>query len=462
MASEWESVALGEICELRSGCVFKPSLQGRRRGDYPFVKVSDMNLPANAVRLQDANNWVDEGDLRVLGAKPLPSGAVVFAKIGEALRQNRLRQVGRATIADNNMMGAVPRTDRVDPRFFYYALSQFDFSDIAQGTALPYLTVAALSRLTLRLPPLPEQRMTGLVLGALDDKIELNRRVSQTLESMARALFKSWFIDFDPVRAKAEGRDPGVPAHVDDLFPNSFEPSALGEIPTGWGLQATEDLAERIAMGPFGSSIKVSTFVPEGIPVISGQHLRGALLDDGDFNFVSVEHAERLRRSNVQRGDVVFTHAGSIGQAAYIPETARYERYIISQRQFYMRCDATKVSPLFVMSYFQSSEGRRRLLANTSSTGVPSISQPVSYLRQLRLVTPPQSLMQAFHSVARSLYEGMAANARQSRALGDIRDELLPRLMTGAARVGESPSRPQVGQQSGCNSAPIGVGGCLQ
>src|SRR5690606_21491508 len=147
-------------------------------------------------------------DIRALKAKPLPQGTVVFAKIGEALRQNRLRQVVRDTVVDNNMMGAIPRRERVDPAFFYYALAQFNFADIAHGTALPYLTVASLSTLELACPPLAEQRAIARILGALDDKIELNRKTNATLEAMARALFKSWFVDFDPVRAKAAGCAP--------------------------------------------------------------------------------------------------------------------------------------------------------------------------------------------------------------------------------------------------------------
>jgi type I restriction enzyme S subunit len=149
MANKWALVSLGEICDFRAGTVFKPTLQGRLSGDYPFVKVSDMNLPENIVRIHVANNWVSPDDLGELRAKPLPPGTVVFAKIGEALRQNRLRQIARETLIDNNMMGAVPHVDRVAPSYFYYTLSQFDFSDISQGTALPYLTVASLSALTL-------------------------------------------------------------------------------------------------------------------------------------------------------------------------------------------------------------------------------------------------------------------------------------------------------------------------
>jgi type I restriction enzyme S subunit len=126
MASEWIAAALGEICEFRAGSAFKPELQGQLSGKYPFVKVSDMNLPENAVRIHGSNNWVSEDDIRVLRASPVPPGTVVFAKIGEALRQNRLRQVVRETIIDNNMMGAVARTTYLDPQFFYYALSRFD------------------------------------------------------------------------------------------------------------------------------------------------------------------------------------------------------------------------------------------------------------------------------------------------------------------------------------------------
>ena len=113
MAGEWKTAILGELCDFRAGSVFKPALQGQSSGEFPFVKVGDMNLPSNAVRIQGANNWVSAADLRELRAKPFPPGTVVFAKIGEALRQNRLRQIVRKTIVDNNMMGAVPSVCRI-------------------------------------------------------------------------------------------------------------------------------------------------------------------------------------------------------------------------------------------------------------------------------------------------------------------------------------------------------------
>ena len=280
-----------------------------------------------------------------------------------------------------------------------------------------------------------EQQSIAHVLGTLDDKIELNRRTNETLEAMARALFKSWFVDFDPVRAKMEGRDTGLPPDIAALFPDRLAPSELGEIPEGWEVKRIEEIAERVAMGPFGSSIKVSTFVDDGIPIISGQHLNGTLLEDNDYKFISETHAEKLANANVQRGDIIFTHAGSIGQVSYIPMTSQFERYMISQRQFYMRCDMSKISPLFVVHFFKTPEGQHQLLANTSSTGVPSIARPVTYLRSIELCVPTEETWSLFDEIAGDFHLKIAYNSEQSRALAAQRDALLPRLVSGEVRV---------------------------
>ena len=188
-------------------------------------------------------------------------------------------------------------------------------------------------------------------------------------------------------------------------------------------------------MGPFGSSIKVSTFVDHGVPIVSGQHLKGTLLEDGDYRFITEGHAERLAKSNVQRGDIVFTHAGNIGQVAYIPGTSQYERYIISQRQFYLRCDTSQISPLFVVHFFKTQEGQHQLLANTSSTGVPSIARPVTYLRSIRLCVPPRTLWSAFHDIADRFHSTVGQNTAESHILAAQRNALLPRLLSGAVSV---------------------------
>jgi type I restriction enzyme S subunit len=222
------------------------------------------------------------------------------------------------------------------------------------------------------------------------------------------------------------------------LFPDRFQDSELGAIPAGWDISTIEKVSAKVSMGPFGSNIKVSTFVAEGIPVISGQHLNETMLEDNTFNFISEDHAEKLVSANVTRGDIVFTHAGNIGQVAYIPDQSRYSRYVLSQRQFFMRCDATKISPIFMTYFFRSPEGQHKLLANTTQVGVPSIARPVSYLKSIELVIPSKSLSDEFHLLVRTFHQQISVGRSEMESLTKLRDALLPKLLSGELRVPEA------------------------
>lgn len=185
-----------------------------------------------------------------------------------------------------------------------------------------------------------------------------------------------------------------------------------------WRNMSVEEIAEKVAMGPFGSSIKVNTFVPEGIPIISGQHLHGTRVDDAPgFNFITPEHAEKLANANVHRGDIVFTHRGNIGQVAYIPENSRYDRYVISQSQFYMRSDHSKAIPEFIVLYFTSPEGQHQLLANASQVGVPSIAQPVTYLRTIEIPLPALPEQRTIAHILGTLDDKIEINRRMNETL---------------------------------------------
>jgi len=236
---------------------------------------------------------------------------------------------------------------------------------------------------------------------------------------MAGAIFKSWFVDFKPF---ADGE---------------FIDSELGEIPVGWSVQTIECLSEKVAMGPFGSNIKVETFVESGVPIISGNHLRGLYLDELGCNFITEDHANRLSNSLVRAGDIIFTHAGNIGQVALIPEDCDYPCYVISQRQFYLRCDKTKVLPEYINYFFHSREGQGKLLANASQTGVPSIARPSSHLKSIKVVQPPIDVQLAWFDKVCAMLQTLNSNKRENKKLMSMRDSLLPRLMSGELSVAD-------------------------
>jgi type I restriction enzyme, S subunit len=438
MAGEWPERRFERLLTepVRNGIYKKKEFHGRgakivNMGElfaYPRLRA----VPMKRVELSESEAdrfLIARGDLLFARRSLVAEGA---GKCSVVL------DVNEPTTFESSIIRARPDSTKADSLFLYYffnsPLGLYHLDTIRRQVAVAGITGGDLAKLEIAIPPPSEQRAIAHILGTLDDKIELNRQMNETLEAMARTLFKSWFVDFDPVRAKAESHDPRLPQRIADLLPDSFEETELGEIPKGWAVRAIDQLSEQVAMGPFGSSIKVETFVPEGVPVISGQHLRGTLLEDSEYNFITNEHAHQLKRSNAKRGDVVFTHAGSIGQVAYIPDTSRYERYVISQRQFYVRCNA-KMSPLFLAFYFKTADGQHRLLANTSSTGVPSISRPVSYLRQLKVVVPPDNLLKTFDSIAQDILRKVATNTNESASLASLRDSLLAKLISGELRV---------------------------
>ena len=151
------------------------------------------------------------------------------------------------------------------------------------------------------------------------------------------------------------------------------------------------DLIDEIAMGPFGSNIKVSCFVDSGVPVLNGSNLEGFSLSEKAFRFVTKEKADSLNKANAHRGDIVITHRGTLGQIAFIPQDSRYDRYVISQSQFRVRCN-DKVLPEYLVYYFHTPIGQHKLLSNASQVGVPALARPSSTFQQIEVELPELSI----------------------------------------------------------------------
>ena len=293
--------------------------------------------------------------------------------------------------------------DGVNKRFLYYVLADdafFNYSMMtSKGTKMPRGDKVSIMKYEVPVFSYEEQRKIAGILEVLDRKIKLNTELNKNLLQQAIALYEH-------LLQEAE-----------------------------WPTATILDVAKKVAMGPFGSNIKVSTFVPEGVPIISGNHLRGYFLEEPVFNYITEEHAERLKNSIVFPHDLIFTHAGNIGQVAMIPDECKYERYVLSQRQFYLRCDETKVVPEFLLLFFHSASGQHELLSYANQTGVPSIAQPASNLKKIPFKCPPMQEQLKWQEQVHPLLSRYLNNRLENERLSSLRDTLLPKLMSGELDV---------------------------
>lgn len=429
MADKWRTITLGQVCDFLAGSVFPKEFQGEVSGEYPFIKVSDMNLPGNERWVESANHWISQSTREKLRVRVHPAGATAFAKIGIALTYNRRRILRQSTILDNNMMSAVPDTGVIDPLFFYYLLRTLDFNDIVCGTALPYLNISDLKCFSVLLPPLPEQRAIAHILGTLDDKIELNRKMNDTLEAMARAIFKSWFIDFDPVQAKAEGRDPKLPKEIADLFPDSFQDSELGKIPKGWRVADLGEIAEVIDCLHSKKPERQTT----GKPLLQLWNIRDdSLIDMTDAYSITDDDYQRwISRMEGSPGDCVITNVGRVAATAQIPEGLHAA---LGRNMTGIRCRISFPYPTFLIECLRSSRMKEEITFKTD-TGTILNALNVRNIPKLRFVKPADDIVVHFESICRPIRSKMERIFAQSCTLATIRDALLPKLLSGEIRV---------------------------
>jgi type I restriction enzyme S subunit len=301
------------------------------------------------------------------------------------------------------------------------------FAAQAQGTTTKFVTIGILRNAPLMLPPLHEQLAIADILGTLDDKIELNRRMNETLEEIARTLFTSWFVTFDPVRAKAEGRQPeGMDAATAALFPDAFVDSELGEIPAGWRVSTVSFVVSKLNRGLSPS------YVDEGgVLVINQKCIRDHRVDFAKTR----RHNDNDRKVDgrlIEVGDIVVnsTGVGTLGRVA--PVLRLREPTIVDSHVTIVRANPKQVPWQFLWFYFLHREPEIEQLGE-GSTGQTELSR--ARLGDLSIVLPPASLLKRFVDTVEPLLELIAANQDMSETLAEIRDTLLPKLLSGEVRV---------------------------
>ena len=187
----------------------------------------------------------------------------------------------------------------------------------------------------------------------------------------------------------------------------------------GYETYRIADLIDEIAMGPFGSNIKVSCFVDSGVPVLNGSNLEGFSLSEKTFRYVTREKADSLNKANAHRGDIVITHRGTLGQIVFIPQDSKYDRYVISQSQFRVRCN-DKVLPEYLVYYFHTPIGQHKLLSNASQVGVPALARPSSTFQQIEVVLPELSIQKRVVEIISTIQKKIANNQELNDNLADL------------------------------------------
>ena len=321
-----------------------------------------------------------------------------------------------------------------DPRFISYFLRELDFFAYSDKAAVPGLNRNHLHQATVRYPTdVSEQRAVAHILGTLDDKIELNRRMNETLEEMARALFKSWFVDFDPVRAKMEGRNTGLPPDVAALFSNRLVDSELGEIPEGWEVKALKECFD-VARG---LSYKGTGLSSDGMPMhnLNSIYEGGGYKDDG----IKYYNGDYHLRHVIQPGEVIVANTEQghdrllIGFAAIVPKrfgnNGLFSHHIYRVRPK----DSFALTPDFICQLLNAQAMHNTVSGYATGTTVNML--PVDALRIPLIVVPPLQVMTTFSTLAKVARIRQEKFMAESRTLADLRDALLPNLVSGKLRV---------------------------
>jgi type I restriction enzyme S subunit len=295
-----------------------------------------------------------------------------------------------------------------------------------QTTGLGHVTKRDLENIEAAFPGLPEQRAIAHILGTLDDKIELDRRMNETLEAMARALFKSWFVDFDPARAKSEGRDPGLPQPLADLFPDSFEDSELGEIPKGWGVRSVESLCESITSG--GTPARMNPLFWDGgrIPWFkTGELLDGPL----------IESEEHITQAALDGSSCKLWPAGTLLFALYASPTVGRLGVLTRPGTSNQAAAGLIAKPAIGVPFLRRLLLDARVKLQTIAVGAAQQNINQAVLKGHHAVVPTEKVASIYSRLLGDLDERQVALSKEENALAALRDALLAKLISGELRL---------------------------
>ncbi len=438
----WPVVSLAEIAtKIGSGATPKGGADAYLLSRARFALVRSQNVFDRRFD-RDGLAFITDEQVDGLRGVVLQPDDVLLNITGDGITFGRACMVPKDVLpACVNQHVSIIRLDpqRADAGFVLAFLTHPDVKSYIEsfnaGGSRRAITKGHIESFRLPLPPLPEQRSIAHILGTLDDKIELNRRISETLEAMAGAIFKSWFVDFDPVRAKAEGRDPGLPKPLADLFPDRFHDSELGDVPAGWKTRSVGDEVELVK----GVSYRSEELAPSETALVTLKSVNrgGGYRPDGLKEYTGEYKSEQVLRPNelvVAQTDVTQA-AEVIGKPALVIPDDRYRKLVASLDLMIVRPISRDLSQEFFYLMFQTPSFQDHVYGHTNGTTVLHLSK--TGVPSFQFCRPSESVVRVFTSIVRELFERLIVNERESRTLTALRNTLLPKLISGELRVSQ-------------------------
>ena len=357
-------------------------------------------------------------------------GDVLLTKDGSI---GRVALCDRPDVCINQSVALLQPNERIEPRFLKFLLEvphyQQRMEGDADGTTIKHIYITRVDKMQVAVPPIAEQKAIAAVLGTLDDKIELNRRMNATLEAMARALFQSWFVDFDPVRAKLDGREPtGLDPATAALFPERLEDSLLGHIPKGWEVKAVGDIGGVICGKTPPTS--VSDYYGDDIPFITIPDMHGNVFGAATARKLSHAGANSQANKTLPPGSLCVSCIATPGLVVITSEDSQTNQQINSV------VPHQKEETYF---WYWVMTGLGAEIASSGSGGSVLVNLSKGRFETLQVIKPLHALIRAYHTTVRPLFETILANTHQSRTLATLRDTLLPKLLSGKLSASQTP-----------------------
>lgn len=443
--SEWIDYIVGDIAApIRNALVGGPFGSNLVSNDYV-----DKGIPVIRGQNMGLDRWVS-GDFAFVSPAKAQSLSANIARPGDLVFTQR-GTLGQVAIVPKNaydryvvsqsQMKLTVDPEKADTLFLYYYFSspeQLEY--IRQNsiqTGVPHTNLTVLRNTPLCLPSVAKQRAIAQILGSLDDKIELNRRMNETMEEIARTIFKSWFVNFNPVHAKSRGEQPsGMDANTAALFPDHFGDSELGLIPAGWSVEPLSNhILARRGLSYKGAGLVDADF---GMPM----HNLNSVYEGGGYKFEGIKYysGEYQERHIAKAGDVIVANTEQghnlllIGYPAIIPQ--KYDEALYSHHLYRVTPhEDSYITPRFVYYLFKTGIFHETIAGYTNGTTVNML--PPDGLERPLFVVPSREVIKSFDEIVVPMLNIMEQNHEQTQQLAETRDVLLPKLVSGEVHVGD-------------------------